>query len=207
MGFAGLVAGLAVAGLGARRKGLSVLSVLEVAVATALAAIVGVRLAFVGFNLDALAGGQLGLGDLAHGGMASIGALLGVPVGVWLLRRRRLPVLTVLDIAAVCVPVSLAFARVGCHSAGCCAGPHAEPVQLLSATLMIGLAVGLHLFSLRPGRPGRVMVALAVAYPALRVVLAGIRGDGSGLPYAVLLVVVLGALGFRATTLCATSAS
>lgn len=41
---------------------------------------------------------------------------------IWYVRRRKLDVLKVADIAGPCVAIGHAFGRIGCHLAGCCFG-------------------------------------------------------------------------------------
>lgn len=58
-----------------------------------------------------------------YGGYAYYGGLLlAVPTGLWFLRRRRLPVWQVADLASFGISLGLVFGRFGCFLAGCCFG-------------------------------------------------------------------------------------
>jgi phosphatidylglycerol:prolipoprotein diacylglycerol transferase len=50
------------------------------------------------------------------------GLLLAVPVGLIFLRRRKMPVWTVADLAGWAIPFGLVLGRIGCLLAGCCFG-------------------------------------------------------------------------------------
>lgn len=58
-----------------------------------------------------------------YGGLVWYGGLLlGIPVGIWFLRRHRIPVPIVADMAGYAIPLGLSFGRIGCFLAGCCFG-------------------------------------------------------------------------------------
>jgi phosphatidylglycerol:prolipoprotein diacylglycerol transferase len=67
-----------------------------------------------------------------YGGYAYYGGfLLAVPVGLWFLRRRRVPVWKMADIAGFAIAQGLVLGRLGCLLAGCCFGnPTAGPLGL-----------------------------------------------------------------------------
>ena len=54
------------------------------------------------------------------------GLLLAVPVAVWYMRKHRLDAWTIADIFAPYIALGHAVGRLGCFSAGCCYGEHAE---------------------------------------------------------------------------------
>ncbi len=132
---------------------------------------------------------------------AVLGGLAGFVFGA---RRYGVPVLPVLDAAAVAVPLAQAVGRLGCLAAGCCYGapaPAALGVVYRSAEANdrtgVPLGVPLHAFPLyeaaldglllvpllyalwrRRGRaPGEVVAAYLVLYGAGRFVLEFARGD------------------------------
>lgn len=58
-----------------------------------------------------------------YGGYAYYGGfLLAVPTGLWFLRRRRMSMWQVADLAGWAIALGLVFGRVGCLLAGCCFG-------------------------------------------------------------------------------------
>ena len=57
------------------------------------------------------------------GGLVFYGGVLGgIPVFFWFLRRKKLPLLSTLDVAASVIMLALACGRIGCFSYGCCWG-------------------------------------------------------------------------------------
>lgn len=58
-----------------------------------------------------------------YGGLTYYGGfLLVVPLGVWFLRKHRIPYWKVGDIASFGIPIGIGFGRMGCFYAGCCYG-------------------------------------------------------------------------------------
>jgi phosphatidylglycerol---prolipoprotein diacylglyceryl transferase len=57
------------------------------------------------------------------GGLAYYGGFIAASLAAWVnLRRDRLPFFKVADIAAITIPMGLAFGRMGCFLGGCCFG-------------------------------------------------------------------------------------
>ena len=64
-----------------------------------------------------------------YGGLAYYGGLfLAIPVGIWFVRRRKMPVWKVGDLAGYAIPLGLVFGRTGCLLAGCCYGEVTDSV-------------------------------------------------------------------------------
>jgi len=58
-----------------------------------------------------------------YGGLVYYGGLaLAIPVGIWFVRRRRMPLWKVGDLAGYGIPLGLVFGRMGCFLSGCCWG-------------------------------------------------------------------------------------
>jgi phosphatidylglycerol:prolipoprotein diacylglycerol transferase len=58
-----------------------------------------------------------------YGGLTFYGGLLVcIPLGIWTLRRFRLPVWKVGDLVGFAIPLGLGFGRLGCWFSGCCFG-------------------------------------------------------------------------------------
>jgi phosphatidylglycerol:prolipoprotein diacylglycerol transferase len=128
------------------------------------------------------------------------GLLLAIPGGIWLVRRRRLDLGRVADIAAPCTMLGLAFGRVGCFLNGCCYGVattawpgvyfpgHLEavhPTQLYEAAGALLLAVALYVTMRRRDRGARggrgaTFGWMLVGYGVLRTVLEVYRADPRG---------------------------
>jgi phosphatidylglycerol---prolipoprotein diacylglyceryl transferase len=57
------------------------------------------------------------------GGLTYYGGLIAASAfGLWFLKRERLPVLKVADMAGMVIPLGLFFGRLGCFMGGCCFG-------------------------------------------------------------------------------------
>ncbi|HAK94826.1 MAG TPA: prolipoprotein diacylglyceryl transferase [Planctomycetes bacterium] len=109
----------------AERRGLAKDRVIDFAVFVVLAGIVGARVLHVAWFWEESFKDAPWWSVFAvwEGGLIFYGALIsGVPVGIWYLRRHRLPVLRTLDTCAPFVPVGMAFGRIGCWLNGCCFG-------------------------------------------------------------------------------------
>ncbi|HWN71681.1 MAG TPA: prolipoprotein diacylglyceryl transferase [Haliangium sp.] len=128
------------------------------------------------------------------------GLLLAIPGGIWFVRRRRLDIGRVADIAAPCTMLGLFFGRLGCFLNGCCYGvptaswPGVEfpghlgpvhPTQLYEAAGALVLAVALYAAMRRrtaggaAGR-GEMFGWMLVGYGILRAVLEIYRADPRG---------------------------
>ena len=109
----------------AARRGLPKDRVIDFAVFVVLAGIVGARvLHVVWFWEESFARAPWwSVFAVWEGGLIFYGGLItALPVGMWYLRRHRLPVLRTLDTCAPFVPVGMAFGRLGCWFNGCCFG-------------------------------------------------------------------------------------
>ena len=98
----------------ARAEGLPADDLLTVAEWSVVAGLVGARLYEVAFNWDYYGQHPGKIIAVWEGGLAIHGALiLGPLVGVWLARRRRLPILKSLDVAAPSIAIGQAIGRWG----------------------------------------------------------------------------------------------
>ena len=107
----------------ARKEGLDPDRILDMGVYLLLAAIVGSRILYVLTNLQEFAGNPLDVFAIWKGGLVFYGGLLAaVPVGIWYVRRHKLPVWKTADIMAPYIALGHGFGRLGCFFAGCCFG-------------------------------------------------------------------------------------
>lgn len=66
-----------------------------------------------------------------YGGLTYYGGLaLAAAAGLWFIRRRRMPLARVADLAGYGIPLGLVFGRLGCFLAGCCYGERASSCGL-----------------------------------------------------------------------------
>jgi len=94
------------------------------------------------------------VGVVRSAGVFYGGLLLAIPTCIWFVRRRRLPLWKVADIAGVCAPIGLAVGRLGCFAAGCCYGATTDvswAVTFTSETAHQTTGVPLHV-SLHPSQ-------------------------------------------------------
>ena len=107
------------------------------------------------------------LGTIRSAGVFYGGLLAAIPAGIWMARRRGLPLWVVGDIAAVCLPVGLAIGRLGCFAAGCCYGtPSDLPWAITFTDAVANQNTGVPLYE--PRHPTQIYLALnALALTAL----------------------------------------
>lgn len=167
---------------------------------------VGDALSFLGGTGEVIGTiARMGLSLLQAGGVFYGGLIVGVLVGVWYLRRHRLPVWKVADVAAPAVALAHAFGRVGCFAAGCCYGVPTElpwgvtftnsysgtlvgvplniplhPTQLYSALGNLLIFAALLWFYRRKSFDGQVFWVYVAAYSVFRFVVEFWRGDPRG---------------------------
>lgn len=96
---------------------------LDVATLSFLAGIIGARLLYVTVNFKFYMDAPIGILKIWEGGLILYGGLvLGVATSIYLLRRRKLPILSSLDLVAPSIALGLGFGRIGCFLNGCCFG-------------------------------------------------------------------------------------
>ena len=201
----GSLLGLWVLGLSAKRYGLDPDKVVNLAIWTLLAGIVGSRAAFVLLELPSFAAEPWRVLFFWEGGMVFYGGLaLALLVGVPLALRDRLPMLVLLDCFAPAVAIGQAVGRIGCFAAGCCYGkasdlwcsvtftdPHTlappgvslHPAQLYSSAELT--AVFLFLVWFRRKRQvfsGQIFFLYGLIHGIGRLIVEQFRGDWRGQP-------------------------
>ena len=88
--------------------------------------VLGGRLLFIATNFSDFLSSPLEALYPWVGGFVVLGSIIGALVSVvWYLRKNRILVLPILDLAALYAPLFQAVARFGCLFAGCCYGAHA----------------------------------------------------------------------------------
>jgi len=119
----GFAIGLFLALREARRVGLSVDAVGDLAFYILLGGIVGARLYYILTNGAYFRQHPLDMFKIWEGGLTFFGGfILAVILCVWMIRKHRLPVWKTLDVFAPSLAVGVFFGRLGCFSAGCCYG-------------------------------------------------------------------------------------
>lgn len=110
----------------ARRFGVESKDVTDLALWILLAVVAGARLFYVGFHWHEFKDDLIGIIAFWRGGLAGLmfhGGLLGGLIAGWIfIRRRKLPLLKMLDAAAPALVLGEGLTRIGCFLNGCCYG-------------------------------------------------------------------------------------
>lgn len=202
--------GLKLALVRARRRNLDANRVMDLGIYIIISALVGAKLMLlvVDFRYFASRPSEL-LTLVRSGGVFYGGLLLAVAVGLWYLRRHRMPVWETCDVFAPGIALGHAVGRLGCLMAGCCWGkptsmpwgitftdPFAatnvgvpldialHPTQLYEAGAEL-LILAFLLATERRGRPfsGRTFWAYILLYAVSRFVIEVYRGDPRGMVF------------------------
>ncbi len=204
---AAYLAGLQLALVRARARGLDATRVMDLGIYVIIAALVGAKLLLlvVDFEYFSQHPGEL-FSLFRSGGVFYGGLILAVAVAFWHMRRHRLPLWTTSDVFAPGIALGHVIGRLGCFFAGCCYGRPTDvawavtftsplaaanvgtplgvplhPVQLYEAGAEL-VILGLLLWLERKGRPfpGRTFWGYVLVYSITRYVLEIYRGDPRG---------------------------
>ena len=190
----------------ARRAGVDPAKVMDLGIYLIIAALVGAKLMLIAVDWEYFRQNPGELLSLVRAGGVFYGGLItAVIVGLWLVRRYKLPVWTTADLMAPGIALGHVVGRFGCLLAGCCYGrptdvpwaitftdPHAaanvgtplgvalHPTQMYDAGAEL-IILGLLLFTERKGRPfaGRTFWAYLLLYGISRFIIEFYRGDVS----------------------------
>jgi phosphatidylglycerol:prolipoprotein diacylglycerol transferase len=179
------------------RKGVSGQFVIDFVLLGTIAGIIGSRLVYIllydpGYYLRH----PLQIFMLQQGGLAFYGAILFSLIAAALyLRRTKIPALAFLDMAAPCLMLGYAIARIGCFFNGCCYGiptslpigivfPAVDglpryPTQLFSMTAGLLIFVILELVYSRIRFRGQVLALLFILYGLTRSVIELFRENST----------------------------
>jgi phosphatidylglycerol:prolipoprotein diacylglycerol transferase len=199
---AGLLVALWVCSRETDRIGLDRDRFYELAVWLVLSALLGSRLFHVLVYWREYAEDPWEIFRLWNGGLVFYGALLAsAAAGYYFLRKHGIPFLPMADIAAVGIPLGLAFGRLGCTLAGCCYGKQTgcalaitftdpaslaplniplHPTQIYEAAAGFGIAGFLHLSRNRFHTPGMRFWTMLILYGVARSLLEFLRNDPRG---------------------------
>jgi phosphatidylglycerol:prolipoprotein diacylglycerol transferase len=170
-----------------QKEGLSLTDMSDLGLYTLLTALVGARLLLIVTELDVfLKNPRQLLAMLTSAGNFFGGLIAGALFAVFYIRRKKLPLLTVLDIAAPAVAIGHFFGRLGCLLAGCCWGQAAGSCPV---------AITFHSHEAQTGIPlGVPLLPTQAMEAAFNLLLAGFllwfyrRKSFSGQPFAIYLV-------------------
>lgn len=191
----GVVLGLALALVEARRIGLSLERFVDVAIVALFGGVIGARLYFVLVNWPLFESDLLGILRMWEGGLVLHGALIGGVLAAGLyLRLSRISFFWVADMAMPAALLTQAVGRIGCLLNGCCYGQpttlpwgislplavddvprHPTPLYELTGDLIV---LGI-LWTVRKRKPfdGFVFSLYLILYSLVRVIVEFWRGD------------------------------
>src|SRR3954468_13248566 len=117
------LAGLQLAVVRARRAGLDGAKVMDLGIYLIIAALIGAKLMLIAVDFNYFRNQPRELLSLVRAGGVFYGGLLAAfGVGLWLIRRYKLPVWTTGDLIAPGIALGHIVGRFGCLMAGCCYG-------------------------------------------------------------------------------------
>ena len=184
----------------ARHQDLPTAHLLDLILWILVGGLVGARLVYVFQHWSFYATDPAEILRLDHGGLVFYGGFLGgAVVGVYLLRRWRLPghpsgewVGKIADLLVPSLALAQAIGRIGCFFNGCCYGepttwawgvqfPHESfarhPTQLLESAALFLLAGLLFWRARRPMAPGTLVGWYLIGYGVWRFAVEFLRGD------------------------------
>ena len=119
----GFLCGIYLTARRAKKEGVDPDRILDMGVYLMLAAIIGSRLLYVLTTLPDFIKNPLEFFAIWRGGLVFYGGVIAaLPIGIWYMRKYKLPVWRTADIAAPYVALGHAIGRLGCFFAGCCYG-------------------------------------------------------------------------------------
>lgn len=145
------LAGLQLAVVRARRRGLDGTKVMDLGIYLIIAALVGAKLMLVVVDFDYFRSQPRELLSLVRAGGVFYGGLLAaLGVALWLVRKYGLPMWTTADLFAPGIALGHVVGRLGCLLAGCCYGrptdvPWAITFESGAAATNVGTPLGIPL--------------------------------------------------------------
>ncbi len=156
-----------------------------------LVGLLGARLFYIILNWSFFTENPLEVIMIQRGGLAWQGSLIvGSITGIVFIKRKKLPLLPMLDLAAPYIALGQAIGRVGCFLNGCCYGKASDhgiyfPVhdaRLIPTQLYCSLGLVIIFFILKYYRhvekiPGKIFLAYLILASALRFFIEFLRAD------------------------------
>lgn len=105
-----------------RKKGFKFETIIDVAIFGCIGGLLGAKLGYAVLNLRFYLAYPLAFLDFREGYSIVGGLLGGTLAGILYLRKKKLPVWEMADVAAFCIPPAYAIGRIGCLLEGCCYG-------------------------------------------------------------------------------------
>lgn len=162
------LAGLQLAVVRARKRGIDGAKIMDFGIYLIIAALVGAKLSLIAVDYQYFRSQPSELFSLVRAGGVFYGGLIAAfLVGLWLVRRYRLPVWTTADLVAPGIALGHVVGRFGCLMAGCCYGrpttvPWAITFSNPVASLNVGTPLGIPLHPTQLYDAGAELIILAV---------------------------------------------
>jgi len=196
----GFTFGILLAAWRASSYGIEISTVLDMAIYTIVAAIVGSRILYVIVNYRDYTADPIRILYIHKGGLVFFGGLIGViAVLSYYIHIKKMNFFSVADLVMVCLPLGHFFGRIGCFLNGCCYGGrtecglgivfpnlrdhvHRHPTQLYEAFACLAfLAILLLLEKYWTGRrEGMLFVLYTYMYSIWRFLIEFVRDDDRG---------------------------
>ncbi|HHY47539.1 MAG TPA: prolipoprotein diacylglyceryl transferase, partial [Firmicutes bacterium] len=107
----------------ARRRGIDVDKVIDLALYGCIAGIIGARIVYILLDLPAYLGEPVAVFRLKDGGLSFQGGLFSaILVGIWYCKRHNISPWVMADVAAPIIALGYSITRIGCLLNGCCYG-------------------------------------------------------------------------------------
>ncbi|MPZ17758.1 MAG: prolipoprotein diacylglyceryl transferase [Luteitalea sp.] len=165
---AAYLAGLQLALVRARHRGLDANRVMDLGLWIIIAALVGAKLLLVITDFEYFVANPRDLVSIVRsGGVFYGGLILAVIVGLWYMRRHQLPTWTTCDVMAPGIALGHVVGRLGCFLAGCCYGkPTSAPWGVMFTDPFahdnVGTPLGVHLHPTQLYEAGAELIILVV---------------------------------------------
>ncbi len=170
--------------------------IMDLSVYVLLSSIVGARLLYILTNLDEYREHPLEAIFSRTGFVFYGGLIFAIIVGLWYLKRQKLPVWQIADVVAPSIPIGQAIGRIGCFLNGCCYGKPTtlpwgvkvagrdpldltplHPTQIYSSVGDLIIFFILSYWWKRRKFEGQIFLMYLVLYSILRFVVEIYRGD------------------------------
>ena len=123
----GFLLGLALAVKQAKKQLIEPDKIVDLGFYVLLAAIIGSRLLFVIINAGHYLKNPIDIFKIWEGGLVFYGGVIfAIPTAIWFIRKKGINLGNTADIFAPSLAIAHAIGRLGCFTAGCCYGKHAE---------------------------------------------------------------------------------
>lgn len=165
---AAYLAGLQMAVVRARHAGLDAAKVMDFGIYLIIAALVGAKLMLVVVDFSYFKANPRELLSLARAGGVFYGGLIAaVGVGIWLVRKYKLPLWTTGDLMAPGIALGHVIGRMGCLLAGCCYGRPTNVAWAITfkdpaAAINVGTPLGIPLHPTQLYDAGAELIILGV---------------------------------------------